>query len=400
MRLRMASMLAAGCLCALAGCGGNSHWNGGNSPDLTRHYKITDLGVLSQSSASKRVTRDPNGSPPGLIDLGNSALTGLVGMRPVRINAAGQVVGTIGSTASGQIGAPVQGYVYSGGNITPIGTLGGSDSAARAINSSGSIVGAAAISGTNELHAVLDSNGQMTDLGTLGGTFSVATAINSIGQITGYADVPTDSNNPMHIVPIHVFMYQGKLTDLGTLSGYSQSEPNDINGSGQIVGTATRLPGDTGSQNLAGFISSNGTLQDLGSLGGPWTNANAINNAGQVVGLSATGPLDGQNPTGQLHPYLWQNGKMTDLGTLGGNHGIALGINNVGQIVGGSTTVPNSFYDHAFLWQNGLMVDLNTLIPGSSGWLLYAATDINDSGQIVGMGDINGQIHGFLLTPQ
>jgi hypothetical protein len=46
------------------------------------------------------------------------------------------------------------------------------------------------------------------------------------------------------------------------------------------------------------------------------------------------------------------------------------------------------------------MQDLNTLIRPNSGWVLTAATDINVWGQIVGSGMLNGQAHGFLLTPK
>jgi len=46
-----------------------------------------------------------------------------------------------------------------------------------------------------------------------------------------------------------------------------------------------------------------------------------------------------------------------------------------------------------------MMYDLNTLIPANSGWVLIAASHINDAGQIVGVGLLNGNLHGFLLTP-
>ncbi len=54
---------------------------------------------------------------------------------------------------------------------------------------------------------------------------------------------------------------------------------------------------------------------------------------------------------------------------------------------------------HAFLYGDGVLVDLNSLLPPGSGWVLGQATGINDSGQIVGEGIINGQTHGFLLSP-
>jgi hypothetical protein len=42
---------------------------------------------------------------------------------------------------------------------------------------------------------------------------------------------------------------------------------------------------------------------------------------------------------------------------------------------------------------------LNTLLDPLSGWSLSVATAINDAGQIVGAGMLEGQTHAFLLTP-
>ncbi len=87
---------------------------------------------------------------------------------------------------------------------------------------------------------------------------------------------------------------------------------------------------------------------------------------------------------------------VTDLGTLGGNYSYAYGINANGQVVGDSGTASGK---HAFLYSSSTMMDLNSLITPSSGWMLEAATSINDLGQIVGQGYINGQYHAYLLTP-
>ena len=43
--------------------------------------------------------------------------------------------------------------------------------------------------------------------------------------------------------------------------------------------------------------------------------------------------------------------------------------------------------------------DLNDLIPSGSGWVLTEAEGINEAGRIVGVGWLNGQQRGFLLTP-
>src|SRR5947209_4402419 len=59
------------------------------------------------------------------------------------------------------------------------------------------------------------------------------------------------------------------------------------------------------------------TVTDLGSLGGSFSAANAINNRGQVVGLSFNATPDPITPGAtELRAFLWQNGVMTDLGTL------------------------------------------------------------------------------------
>jgi probable HAF family extracellular repeat protein len=89
---------------------------------------------------------------------------------------------------------------------------------------------------------------------------------------------------------------------------------------------------------------------------------------------------------------------MQDIGTLGGDFSEGHGINNSGQVVGWSWTAGNAVTD-AFLYSNGQMTDLNTLIDPSSGWTLIDGFGINDLGQITGDGIINGQQHAFLMTP-
>jgi probable HAF family extracellular repeat protein len=74
------------------------------------------------------------------------------------------------------------------------------------------------------------------------------------------------------------------VTDLGGLSGTQSAQAND---SGQIVGK---------SANHA-FLWENGSVKDLGTLGGEVSSANAINDRGQVVGESGTA-------TGEIHAFL------------------------------------------------------------------------------------------------
>jgi probable HAF family extracellular repeat protein len=130
---------------------------------------------------------------------------------------------------------------------------------------------------------------------------------------------------------------------------------------------------------------------DLGSLNDTISTAYDINNAGWVVGYSAS-------DTSSKQAVLWKNGEIYDLGTIGGTQSIAIAINNAGQVVGASLMPDNS--THIFLWENGAMKDISTpdiLFGPDSGTIqLYMypqlsanssfdqqQVDINDAGQVV-----------------
>src|SRR5262249_14215845 len=101
------------------------------------------------------------------------------------INDAGQIVGYSG-TPNGIAHAAL----WSSATATPtdLGTMGGTDSRAAAITSSGAIVGTATIGGVR--HAFLYQSGSMTDIGALGDTGASASGINDAGQIVGSSDAP------------------------------------------------------------------------------------------------------------------------------------------------------------------------------------------------------------------
>ena len=342
--------------------------------------------------------------------------------------------------------------------VIDLGTLGGSFSEGRGINKQGWVAADASLSGDTAQHAVLWRDGIKTDLGTLGGPNSNvgvngtqgpsgsgqvlghsetsiadplgedfcgfgtyltclpflwqdgvmsalptlggnnggANAINIRGQVTGVVENSIiDSTCPNAALQLKPVVWEnGKVQELPTFSGDPDGFANGINGAGQAVGGS----GPCGSS-LHALLWHGGKLTDLGNLGGSlYSNAYAINDYGQVAGSSDL-PGDTNFFAGAVstsHAFIWQHGSLTDLGTLSGDAtSFGLGINNKSQVVGG-------FVSRAFIWQDGVITDLNTLVPGPpfSPLYLLAAEDINDDGEIVGLGlAITGEQHAFLAIP-
>jgi probable HAF family extracellular repeat protein len=126
-------------------------------------------------------------------------------------------------------------------------------------------------------------------------------------------------------------------------------------------------------------------------LGGDYSNAQAVNNAGQVAGQAGLA-------NGEYHAFIGTTGGLVDLGTLGGAYGQGWGINNVGQVVGTSTDTAGKA--RAFVTLANTMVDLNSLVDESgTGWTFELASAINDAGQITGHGFFQGRTAAFLLSP-
>ena len=257
-------------------------------------------------------------------------------------------------------------------------------------------------------------NGVMTALPTFpGGNNANAFWINNLGQASGFAENDVADSSCSIVTPFQVRRFQpviwgpngeiqrvlSPLVSKGDTVAYAFT----INDKGQAVGNSglcstTGLPPFAVSNTTAAHAvlwESNGSVHDLGSLGGALNGASSINNRGEVVGV-AQSPNDGT-----IHAFLWtrQTG-MLDYGAFPGAVATVVGCchtnNDRGEIVGFAIDASGM---RALVWRGKVPIGLNTLIPKDSPWYLQAADSINDAGEIVGQGLINGETHAFLATP-
>ena len=166
------------------------------------------------------------------------------------INNRGEIVG--GSSEYASLWGPGRALLWSDGVLTDLGTLGGENSGALAINDLGQVVGLADTADFLDqsdypqavTHAFLWHSGEMTDLGTLGGDASIARDINNHAQIVGTSETGELRGDPEPWYRIeHAFIWQdGKMTDLNALlppgSGWEFLSAVAINDSGQILAEA------------------------------------------------------------------------------------------------------------------------------------------------------------------
>lgn len=326
--------------------------------------------------------------------------------------------------------------------ITDLGDLGAAysfpyESRAYNINNAGQVAGKGVVlvDGVLQNHYVVWSNGTQIDLGIrINSSLVDAAPINDAGQVAGV--IEAEGYLP--------FLWQaGVVTRLPLLPdtfGGVAGQVNGINASGAVVGlngvyrgagymagvrweggivTELNLPwgGDPTAINDYGHIAISryyyytgrsavltGVATNVVEVPGMHENygfaqALDLNNAGQVCGSFT---VDMREALG-YHAFLWQGGVGTPLpeflpvGVSSQSRAVAL--NNLGHAVGQAF---NESGNPAVLWRDGTIINLSTLPEvTAAGWWGLVARDINDHGQIVGIGyhgDAFAQT-AFLLSP-
>jgi probable HAF family extracellular repeat protein len=294
-----------------------------------------------------------------------------------------------------------------GGIISDLGGFIGSPASkageAYAINDANLIVGTQQIKGAGftPFHAFLwGSPGPMKDLGTLpGGTNSTAFGINNavlpntVAQIVGVSD--STLGERAFIMPVG-----GKMKSLGTLPGGSWSSAEAINDRVVVVGQADD---STGQEQAFVWTLALGMRQLPALPGASYCQAHAINNQGIGVIVGESGVPGGENHAVKWVPNNRNQYTIVDLGTLPmGEESEANAINDLGQIVGSSMDALGNTL--VVLWSAGTAASISVVDEGSLGGGMGDGSGINFGGVIVGQSKVGAPspddfAHAFIAKP-
>jgi probable HAF family extracellular repeat protein len=304
-------------------------------------YTVTDLGSpgeirsvglgLNDARQAVGYSKTSAGTTRGFVFDGSAVrAVGTLGGRDsfaYAISNIGTVVGRA-QTAAGEFHAFV---MLPGGKLLDLTTLStlftGPYSTATSTSPSGMVVGyrltpGAHMAGRSRIFLYADS--LLKDLGTFGGQDAVAAAVNDAGQFAGFYSTNAHADYADRVA--FVSGLDGNATQLGSLGG-RLTTPTAINSAGQITGFGQLQNGDAHA-----FLYSGGQLVDLGTLGGRESFGYGLNDQGVVVGAS-------ESAAGSLRAFLYAGGQMIDLNTRlpAGSGWVvteARDINATGAIVG------------------------------------------------------------------
>lgn len=287
------------------------------------------------------------------------------------INAAGQVSGYV----SGPAGLRAVRFT-SGVGWAYLPGLQSVFSVATAINASGDLTGYYMPAGLRAFRYV-DSVGVTTINVLPGGTFTIGQAIAADGEVVGYGNSSAGQRAWRTGPGLGVLPFVPPALSAGTSSACG------VNSAGQLAGTFT-----TNGAEHAFRLDANGSLTDIGTLGGLTSSACALDGDGRVGGQSATGT--------STHAFLFATA-ISDIDAFNSSVSRVAAIAN--GVAVGTFNSAASGGSRAFVYADaGGATDLNTRIPADSGWVLTSAAAVSSTGQIAGQGLLNGSPRAFRLT--
>ena len=358
--------------------------------------------------------------------------------------------------------------------VSYLDSLGGTNSRGNSINNRGWIAGYSFLSGNQRRHATLWRNGSVLDLGTLGqrdrnssvtwpvknnrgiiagisqtntpepngerwscsaffggqfgftclgfvwedgvmrplpplagGHNSFATGANNQGKVVGWAengvhDSTCVAPQVLQFRPVIWGPEANRIQELPLISGDTSGAATAINNKGQIVGISGICDQAVGRHTAKhAVLWDDGTVINIGNLGAElWITPMSINQRGDIVGFGATSADDIGGDF--LRAFIWtrKDGikRLDPLPLPDHVYSQANAINERGQVVGISCTVDGDC--RAFFWENDVLSNLNDLAPGFDG-VLINAQDINSQGEITGRAfdPATGQLRAFVAVP-
>jgi probable HAF family extracellular repeat protein len=390
--------------------------------------KISSIALIVGLLAASVVTAQSRASQAPryyVFNLGTGPLGGVP--EPVGINNLGWISGGDNSATNTTVNA-----VLWLGIPMDLGTLGGPNSNVSWPNHStkGEIAGIAETAETNPLGETWScawfffgpdgsvcngfawQDGVMTALPPFpGGIDSYAAGVNNEGKIVGWAENgvhdPTcnDSAPYNQVLQFEAAIWGPRLnqmTQLPPLDGDPDSAATAINDRGQIVGISGLCSNAVGGASAEhALLWENGAAVNLGNIGGQaWNTPTSLNNEGVVVGFGNTSGDENapENPAA----FIWTKAKGIEgiypFGT--DTNDVLFDINEENQAVGNSFNV-NAGTSRAVLWQNGVLSDLNALVIQPTSLYLTLAQGINDAGEITGTATdtSTGATVGFIAVP-
>ncbi len=286
---------------------------------------------------------------------------------PRAINESGQVLGMSQSRA----------VLYDNGAQMPLTGASGLD--AYDLNDRGEVVGEAR-SSSGDRHAFVWRQGNLYDLGTLGGSFSHGAAINDRGWVAGTSSLADGS--------MRAFLHDGtRMINLNT--PYSDFDLNDqpifvgesfgqaINEAGAVAGSATDVLGPF----RQAALYEKGVMRDLGVQASMGSEVVALNDRGEaLIAVYCCGVL--LHDAGRLlpiHPPRPPAGEDNAVGAL----------NNLGQAVVLSSTGPIN--QGLWIYDDGSYAEILPRAGQIEVEMAGVVIDMNDAGDILAQALIGPQ---------